>query len=216
MNQKSSKKSSPLGTISIALILLGIIAEPLLLLIGVPLLVIHFVLKKQIAREDGKKTQESSAFSQPVPHKASQKHAAPRKFSQPVRPKDVSEAHRTERNADEHRIGEPEEYRSEQRLPHATYSDLERQARSEIANLRNIRYARSELSGKTLSDTVLWHNNSGVCSSVVQVIRQGNLRYPDLSDRELSQRILADEDLMQHLVRSLEWERSTELRWSET
>lgn len=216
MNQKSRKKISSLCILGIMFLVLGIIAEPLFLLFGAFFLVCYFLLKKKSVQEKKQQTSESAAFSQSPPQNPTHKHAAPRKFSQPVRPKYVPAAHRTERNADDHRIGEPEEYRPEQRLPHADYSDLERQARSEIANLRNIRYARSELSGKTLSDTVLWHNSSGVCSSVVQVIRQGNLRYPDLSDRELSQRILEDEDLMRHLVRSLEWERSTELRWSET
>jgi hypothetical protein len=89
-----------------------------------------------------------------------------------------------------------------------------RQAEAEIRNLKNIRYARSELTGKTLSDTVIWHSRKGVCASVVQVIRQGNLRYPDLSDKELSERILSDRDLMENLARCLEWEKRTEIRWN--
>lgn len=210
MNQKKSKQKNSLLTASIILIGLGVIISvgeetvSGLLIIGILLLVLHILIKK------GQKQQADSAdHTTPGMPKAKKPQ---RNFSQPSRPKFVPKAHRTERNHDEHRIEEPEEFSFRQHTPHSDYADLRVQARREIANLRNIRYALSELTNKTLSDSVLWHNNNGVCSSVVQVIRQGNLRYPDLSDRELSERILADEDLMAYLERSLEWERSTELR----
>ena len=203
--QKQAKKASPLGA-GIILFLIGLMSEVYALIpIGIVMIVIHIVKKK--AQKSSEKKEQPPA--QPVR----------RQPAEPVRQKksviDYDAETRTagKRREEDHKISHAQ-YDKFGGAPHIAYGDIHRQARAEIRNLKNIRYARSELTGRTLSDTVIWHSRKGVCSSVVQIIRQGNLRYPDLSDKELSERILSDDDLMQDLARSLEWEKRTEIRWN--
>ena len=218
MQKKKADVKTVLLLGGILFLVLGLFFEVVILdILGIIALAVYKNLKKQEKKK--KEAEKKRAIFQQTGDMAQQpppplpKKSPKREFSHPVRKdKPVHEVHRTERNHKEHRVKEAEDFSFGQTAPHMHHEDLYQQARREISNLRNIRHARSELSGRTLSDTVLWHTGGGVCSSVVQVIRQGNLRYPDLSDKELSRKILADEDLMAHLVRSLEWERRTELR----
>jgi len=220
MQKKKADKKTVILILGILLMLVGVISvNGVSLVIGGILLGIHKSLKKKQEQEEeaAKKReifhQADDFAQQKTPPPFSKNLSEKREFSHPIHKKRmIPETHRTERNHDDHRVEQSKDFSFGQAPAHSHHSDLYLQARREISNLKNIRYARSELSGKTLSDTVIWHTSDGVCSSVVQVIRQANLRYPDLSDRELSQKILADKDLMEHLVRSLEWERRTELR----
>jgi len=203
-DRKKKKNNAPLISIGIVLIVLGLMSEMFALMpIGIFLIILHVVIKKN--KNGGKKPQQRQRPAQPT----QVNFEPPRKKNAIEYDAETKRAGR--RREEDHTLRSMQKFVKD---PHVHYEDLMQQARAEIRNLKNIRYARSELTGRTLSDTVIWHSRKGVCSSVVQVIRQGNLRYPDLNDRELSERILADDDLMQDLVRCLEWERRTEIRWN--
>ena len=202
-NRKKTKNKAPLLSAGLVLIVVAFMSEAFVLIpIAVFLIVFHIVLKK---KGDAKKPPQPKQ-----PSEQPQQTFAERKGS--AIEYDAETKRAGKRSEDTHSIRRAQ-YTQFAHDPHVRYEDVMRQAQAEIRNLKNIRYARSELSGRTLSDTVIWHSRKGVCSSVVQVIRQGNLRYPDLSDRELSERILADRDLMEDLARCLEWEKRTEVRW---
>lgn len=209
---KKKKKQTTLLTIGIVLAAVGILCEAFFLLfVGIVLIIFHIVLKKGKKAASSQQTHDYDTAARFAKEPARPQFATRR--NQPIIEYDAETKRSGKRTDAEHRLHrvQTDAFGG---APHTHEEDLLRQARAEIRNLKNIRYARSELNGKTLSDSVIWHSRNGICGSVVQIIRQGNLRYPDLNDRELSERILADDDLMQDLVRSLEWEQRTEIRWS--
>ncbi|MBR4079669.1 MAG: hypothetical protein IKK29_05605 [Christensenellaceae bacterium] len=203
--RKKVKNKAPLLTAGIVLLLVGLMGEAFVLMpIGIVLIVFHILLKKK-GKQKNPPQQERQYAKPEQPQFERQKRSSIEYDAETKR------AHK--RREEDHSIRRTQ-YAQFSHAPHVRFEDMMQQAQAEIRNLKNIRYARSELTGRTLSDTVIWHSRKGVCASVVQVIRQGNLRYPDLSDRELSERILADHDLMEDLARCLEWEKRTEIRWS--
>ena len=201
-HRKKEKNKAPLITGGITLIFVGLMGEVYALVpVGIVLIVLHIVTKKVGKSKKSPKPQEF----------VGQTRVEPQKRPAIEYDAETKRAHKTKEEA--HSIRRAQ-YAQFAHAPHVRFEDMMRQAQAEIRNLKNIRYARSELTGRTLCDTVVWHSRGGVCASVVQVIRQGNLRYPDLSDKELSERILADRDLMEDLARCLEWEKRTEIRWN--
>ncbi len=204
-HSKNEKNKAPLISGGIMLIFVGLMSEVFALVpIGIFLIVFHIILKKKGKAKKAPK--QEPQFARPE-----QPRFEPQKRSAVEYDAETKRA--VKRTEESHSIRRAQ-YTQFAHAPHVRFDDMMHQAQAEIRNLRNIRYARSELTGRTLSDTVIWHSRRGVCTSVVQVIRQGNLRYPDLSDRELSERILADRDLMEDLARCLEWEKRTEIRWN--
>ena len=206
MNPRNKEKNkAPLLTAGIVLMLVGMLGEVFALMpIGIVLIVFHILLKKKGKAK--KPPQQERQFAAPEQTQFESKKRSAIEY-------DAETKRAGRRREADHSIHRAQ-YAQFAHAPHVRFEDMMRQAEAEIRNLKNIRYARSELTGKTLSDTVIWHSRKGVCASVVQVIRQGNLRYPDLSDKELSERILSDRDLMENLARCLEWEKRTEIRWN--
>lgn len=81
------------------------------------------------------------------------------------------------------------------------------EARTAAANIPLIRKILLDRDPDREIET-LWHGNT----SIVQIVRQASVRYPDRNAAQLSLCILQDADLMQELTQNLEWEKRYQAR----